>query len=89
MWVFLFFQIVFGVIFYNHEGHSCLYGPSNNVRLTLHIKPKMIGPDVFARPKSLGSDLFSRPNYLGSSMVIKPRVCGFGLVLLKRKKILF
>jgi hypothetical protein len=89
MWVFLFFQIVFGVIFYNHEGHSCSYGPDNNVRLTLLVKPKIIGLDVFTRSKSLGSGLFSRPNYLGFSVVIKPRVFGSGLVLLKRKKILF
>ena len=89
MWVFLFFQIFFGVIFYNHERHSCSYGPDNNVRLTLHVKPKMIGPDVFARFKSLGSGLFSIPNYLGFGVIIKPRVFWSGLVLLKRNKILF
>ena len=66
MWVFLFFQIVFVVIFYNHEGHSCLNGSGNNIKLMLHVKPKMIGLDVFARPKMLGFGLFSRPNYLGS-----------------------
>ena len=34
---------LFLCIFYNHGGHSCLVGSDNNVRLTLHVRPKAFG----------------------------------------------
>ena len=89
MWVFLFFQIVFCVIFYNYKGYSCLHRLGNNIKLMLYVKLKMIELDVFSKPKLLRSSLFSRPNYLGFGVVVKPKMFGSAVILLKKKIILF
>jgi len=41
----------FFVIFYNHGGYSCLLRFPNNVRPTLHVRPKALGSGLVSRPK--------------------------------------
>jgi len=40
------FTLFFNIIFYNHEGHSCLLGSDNNVKLSLHVRPKALRSGV-------------------------------------------